>query len=82
MYPPVTPRRRDQSARGKRSTYAMNKSHKPNAGRRSYTLGELIVAVSESCRSNREAAAVIADLLESGQISFLGSQRGAHRRAR
>ena len=60
----------------------MNKPLKSNPRNSHYTLGELIVAVSASCRNSREAAAVITDLLESGQVNFLGGQRGAHRRGR
>jgi hypothetical protein len=63
------------------TTGAMNKPLKSNARRPIYTLGELILAVSASCRNSREAAAVITDLLETGQVTFLGA-RGAHRRCR
>jgi hypothetical protein len=53
----------------------MNKPLKSKASRPLYTLGELIVAVSASSRNSREAAVVIADLLKSGQVTFLGGQR-------
>jgi hypothetical protein len=60
----------------------MNKPLKSNTRRSVYTLGELIVAVSASCRNSREAAAVISDLLESGQVNFLGMQQSSHRKGR
>lgn len=60
----------------------MNKPLKSNARRSAFTLGELIVAVSASCQNSREAAEVITDLLETGQVSFLGAQRSAKRRGR
>jgi hypothetical protein len=60
----------------------MNKPLKSRAHRSPFTLGELIVAVSASCRNSREAAAVITDLLETGQVSFLGGQKSAKRRGR
>jgi hypothetical protein len=60
----------------------MNKPLKSNARRSVYTLGELIVAVSASSRNNREAAAVIHDLLETGQVSFLGTQQSGRRKGR
>jgi hypothetical protein len=62
--------------------YAMNKPLKSNARRPLYTLGELIVAVSASSRNSREAAVVIADLLKSGQVTFLGSQCSGRRNSR
>jgi hypothetical protein len=55
--------------------YAMNKSLKSKSRRPLYTLGDLIVAVSASSQNSREAAVVIADLLESGQVTFLGNRR-------
>ena len=57
----------------------MNKPIKSQANRPLYTLGDLIVAVSASCRNSREASAVITDLLQSGQVPFLGSQGTKHR---
>lgn len=53
----------------------MKKPLKSKSSRSVYTLGDLIVAVSASSRNSREAAAVISDLLESGQVNFLGSKR-------
>jgi len=44
-----------------------------------YTLGDLIIAVSASSRNSREAAAVITDLLNLGQVTFLGGRRAVHR---
>jgi hypothetical protein len=46
---------------------------KSNSSRRPmYTLGDLIIAVSASSRNSREAAAVITDLLNSGQVILPG----------
>ncbi len=36
--------------------------------KKSYSLGDLIVAVSACSRNSREAAAAISDLLESGRV--------------
>ncbi|HEX4085005.1 MAG TPA: hypothetical protein VHY22_08850 [Chthoniobacteraceae bacterium] len=36
------------------------------------SLGDLILAVSSCSRNSREAAAAVADLLESGQVRLLG----------
>jgi hypothetical protein len=44
----------------------MKKSLK--TAKRSYTLGDLIVAVSNTSRNNRETLAAMTDLLESGRI--------------
>ena len=45
----------------------MKKNLKQTA-RTSYSLGELILAVSSSAKNNRETIAAVADLLESGQV--------------
>ncbi|MDB6172402.1 MAG: hypothetical protein JWL59_1713 [Chthoniobacteraceae bacterium] len=38
------------------------------AARANYSLGDLILAVSTSSKSNRETIAAVADLLESGKV--------------
>jgi hypothetical protein len=58
----------------------MNKPLKSKSRRPLYTLGDLIVAVSASSQNSREAAVVIADLLESGQVTFLGNRRRVRHR--
>lgn len=40
----------------------------PKQTKHHYTLGDLIFAVSSSCRNKREAVAAVADLLESGKV--------------
>jgi hypothetical protein len=45
----------------------MNKSLKTSTPRSSLTFGDLILAVSSSCRNRRETAAAITDLLRSGR---------------
>ena len=46
------------------------KKHK--AHRNQLSLGDLILAVSSCSRNSHEAAAAVADLLESGQVRLLG----------
>ena len=48
----------------------MNKSLKTSHRRSSLTLGDLILAVSSSSHSSREAAAAVTDLLRSGRVSL------------
>ena len=55
------------------------KKHLKKAHRSSLSLGDLILAVSSCSRNSREAAAAVADLLESGQVRLV---RGQHIRAR
>ena len=50
------------------------------AARTSYSLGDLILAVSSSARNSRETIAAVADLLESGQVRL--NSHGRHIRAR
>lgn len=38
--------------------------------RNSYSLGDLILAVSSYSKNNRETVAAVADLLESGRVRF------------
>ena len=45
----------------------MNKHLKTSHSRSGLTLGDLIVAVASSSRSNRETAAAVTDLLRSGR---------------
>jgi hypothetical protein len=56
------------------------KKHLRKVHRSSLSLGDLILAVSSCSRNSREAAAAVADLLESGQVRLLG--RGQQVRAR
>ena len=49
------------------------KKHK--AHRNQLSLGDLILAVSSCSRNSREAAAAVADLLESGQVRLLGQSQ-------
>ena len=42
---------------------------------RSYTLGDLILAVSNQSRNSRETVAAVADLLETGRVRL---QSGSH----
>ena len=52
------------------------KKHIRKAHRSQLSLGDLILAVSSCSRNSVEAAAAVADLLESGQVRLLGrSQR-------
>jgi hypothetical protein len=48
------------------------KKHMRKAHRSQLSLGDLILAVSSCSRNSREAAAAVADLLESGQVRLLG----------
>ncbi|HEY5893580.1 MAG TPA: hypothetical protein VIT91_10155 [Chthoniobacterales bacterium] len=43
--------------------------------KKSYSLGDLILAVSSCSRNSREAAAAVADLLESGKVRLAKSGR-------
>ena len=56
----------------------MNKRMK-TARRSSFTLGELIVAVSSASRNSSEATLAVADLLRSGRVA-LGRPRQHRRR--
>jgi len=47
---------------------------------RNFSLGELIMAVSNYTKNNRETVAAVADLLDSGRVRF--SSRGQKIRAR
>ncbi len=47
------------------------KKHMRKAQRSELSLGDLILAVSSCSRNSREAAAAVADLLESGQVRLL-----------
>lgn len=42
---------------------------------KSYSLGDLILAVSSCSRNSREAAAAVADLLESGRVRLAPTGR-------
>jgi organic radical activating enzyme len=48
------------------------KKHLRKVHRSQLSLGDLILAVSSCSRNSREAAAAVADLLESGQVRLLG----------
>ena len=48
------------------------KKHLRKIHRAPLSLGDLIFAVSSCSRNSREAAAAVADLLESGQVRLLG----------
>jgi hypothetical protein len=48
------------------------KKHLRKIHRSNLSLGDLIFAVSSCSRNSREAAAAVADLLESGQVRLLG----------
>jgi len=52
---------------GKGATHCMNKRMKTSTPRSGFTLGDLILAVSSSSRSERETAAAVTDLLRSGR---------------
>ena len=56
------------------------KKNLKKAARTSYSLGELILAVSSSAKNNRETIAAVADLLESGQVRL--NSHGCKIRAR
>ena len=43
--------------------------------KKSYSLGDLIVAVSSCSKNSREAAAAVADLLDSGRVRIKSSGR-------
>jgi uncharacterized protein YcgI (DUF1989 family) len=47
------------------------KKHNRKTCRASLSLGDLIVAVSSCSRNQREAAAAVADLLESGRVRMM-----------
>jgi hypothetical protein len=47
---------------------------------RNYTLGELIVAVSNQSRNSRETVAAVADLLESGRVRLQAGRRAVRAR--
>jgi len=47
------------------------KKHLHKVHRSQLSLGDLILAVSSCSRNSREAAAAVADLLESGQVRLL-----------
>src|SRR5262252_8972219 len=48
---------------------------------RDLTLGDLILAVGSSTRSNRETLAAVADLLESGRVRLQSGRRTIRARA-
>jgi hypothetical protein len=50
---------------------AYMKKHLRKVHRSQLSLGDLIFAVSSCSRNSREAAAAVADLLESGQVRLL-----------
>jgi hypothetical protein len=56
------------------------KKNLKTASRTSYSLGDLILAVSSYSKNNRETVAAVADLLESGQVRL--SSQGRKVRAR
>jgi hypothetical protein len=56
------------------------KKNLKKASRTSYSLGDLILAVSSYSKNNRETVAAVADLLESGQVRL--SSQGRKVRAR
>ena len=47
---------------------------------RNYTLGDLILAVSNHSRNNRETIAAVADLLESGRVRLQAGHRAIRAR--
>ncbi len=47
---------------------------------RSYTLGDLILAVSSQSRNNRETVAAVADLLETGRVRLQSGGRSVRAR--
>jgi hypothetical protein len=47
------------------------KKHLHKVHRSQLSLGDLILAVSSCSRNSREAAAAVADLIESGQVRIL-----------
>lgn len=55
----------------------MNKSLK-SAGS-NLTFGDLVAAVSTSSRNSREAVAVIADMIQTGQVTFIGKRHRSRR---
>ncbi len=56
------------------------KKHLRKVHRSQLSLGDLILAVSSCSRNSREAAAAVADLIESGRVRLLnGTQRSSAR---
>lgn len=53
----------------------MNKSLKVSHPRSSYTLGDLILAISSSSRNSRETAAALTDLLNSKRVCLSDRRR-------
>ena len=47
---------------------------------RSYTLGDLILAVSNQSRNSRETVAAVADLLETGRVRLQAGSRSVRAR--
>lgn len=47
---------------------------------RNYTLGDLILAVSNQSRNNRETVAAVADLLETGRVRLQAGSRSVRAR--
>ena len=47
---------------------------------KSLTLGDLILAVSDHSRNNRETMAAVADLLGSGRVRFQAGRRSVRAR--
>jgi hypothetical protein len=60
----------------------MNKRLKSSGPQPSCTLGDVMAALSASCRNTRHASALISELLKSGQVAFLGHHRTLHRSPR
>lgn len=57
------------------------KKHLRKAHRSQLSLGDLILAVSSCSRNSREAAAAVADLIESGQVRLLSRGNKVRTRA-
>jgi hypothetical protein len=54
------------------------KKHARKVHRSQLSLGDLILAVSSVSRNSREAAAAVADMLETGQVRLLSHGRKCH----
>ncbi len=52
---------------------SMKKQHRKSP--RSYSLGDLIMAVSSYSENSRETVAAVADLLETGRVRFASNGR-------
>lgn len=51
------------------------------SNKKSYSLGDLIVAVTSCSKNSREAAAAISDLLESGRVRLATPRRRSRTKA-